>query len=134
MFKGNKTYLLIAAAIGCAIAAYVLNSINIFLLFEAIFAALAIGATRARIKKIEIAADLIPPTWATKAGITLPQIKTHLAVVLLIVTACLAFFAGKQGPVLTAFIIAAALGISALRVAIQRLHDFIKKRLGVFGL
>lgn len=134
MFKGNKTYLLVAVAIGCAIAAWVLNSISVFLLFEAVFAALAIGSTRAGIKKIELAADLVPRSWATKAGITLPNVKTHLAVVLLILTAFLAFMAGEQGPVLTGFIIAASLGVSALRHAIKRVQDYVSKRLGVFGL
>lgn len=134
MLKGTKTYLLVAIAIGCAIAAWVLNSISIFLLFEAIFAALAIGATRAGIKKIELAADLIPAAWATKAGFTLPNVKTHLAVLLLIVTAALAFLSGEQGPVLTAFIIAAALGVSSLRHALKRVQDYVSKRLGAFGL
>lgn len=134
MLKGTKTYLLVAIAVGCAIAAWVLNSISIFLLFEAIFAALAIGATRAGIKKIELAADLVPAAWATKAGFTLPNVKTHLAVLLLIVTAALAFLSGEQGPVLTGFIIAAALGVSSLRHALKRVQDYVAKRLGVFGL
>ena len=134
MLKGTKTYLLVAIAIGCAIAAFVLNSINVFLLFEAVFAALAIGSTRAGIKKIELAADLIPQAWASKAGVTLPNVKTHLAVVLLILTAALAFMAGEQGPILTGFIVAAALGVSAMRHALKRVQDYVSKRLGVFGL
>lgn len=132
MLKGTKTYLLVAVAIGVALFAFVTEGINIFLLFEAIFAVLAIGATRAGVKKIEIATDLVPPGWAEKAGITLPNIKTHLSVAALVLTAVLAFMAGEQGLILTGFIVAAALGVSSLRAALNRLQRAVEKRLGVF--
>lgn len=131
MFTGTKTYLLVLIAIGLAVAAFVLDAINIFVLAEAVFGALAIGSTRAGVKKIEIATNLVPPTWATKAGITLPNIKTHLAVAALILTAALAFLSGQQGIILTAFIVAAALGVSALRVAIKRVQDYVTGRFGL---
>ena len=134
MLKGTKTYMLVAVAIGLALVAFLRDGINVFLFAEAIFAALAIGSVRAGVKKIEIATDLIPAAWATKAGITLPNIKTHLATAALVLTAVLAFMAGDQGLVLTGFIIAAALGISAVRVAIKRVQDYVRKRLGLFGL
>src|SRR3546814_4542011 len=56
---------------------------------------------------------------SSKAGVTLPNVKTHLAVVLLILTAALAFMSGEQGPVLTGFIVAAAAGVSSMRHALR---------------
>lgn len=127
MFTGKKTYALIAVAIGLAVAAFVLDSINIYLLFEAVFGALAIASTRAGVAKIEIAVNLMPGKWASGF---LPGVKTHLAVVLLVLTAVLAFLNGAQGIILTAFIIAAALGVSTLRVAIQRVYKSVTRMFG----
>lgn len=130
MFTGKKTYVLIAAAVGLAIAAFVLDRISIFLLFEAVFAALAIASTRAGVAKIEIAAHLVPGKWLDDVHSFLPNTKTHLAVAALVLTAVLAFLSGAQGIVLTAFIVAAALGVSALRVAIQRVYEFVVRKIG----
>lgn len=130
MFTGKKTYVLIAAAIGLAIAAFVLDRISIFLLFEAVFAALAVASTRAGVAKIEVAAHLVPGKWLDDVRGFLPNTKTHLAVAALILTAVLAFLSGEQGIVLTAFIVAAALGVSAVRVAINRVYQFVLQRFG----
>lgn len=126
---GNKTYSLALIAAGLALDAFVFRVIGIHQMLEIAFAAIAIASTRAGVKKIEVAANLIPPTWLSKMGGFLPGVKTHLATMFLILTAVLAFLSGNQGLFLTIIIITAALGISALRVAIKRVHDFITSRL-----
>lgn len=121
MFKGNKTYTLAAVAVGLALAGWLIGSLNIFHLFEAIFAALSIAATRAGIAKVELAGHMIPSKWLDESKLRLPYVKTHISVVLLIVTAWLALLSGNQGVVLTVAITVAAVGVSAVRAAIQQL-------------
>lgn len=127
MLTGSKTYLLCLIAIGIAVAAFVLRAVGINQMLEGVFAALAVASARAGVKKIEIATGLLPPTWAAKIGGFMPNTKTHLAVAFLILVAVLAWLQGEQGLILTAFVIAGALGMSALRAALARVQAAVHR-------
>lgn len=127
MLTGSKTYIIAAALIALALAAFVVRATGPNQTLEIIFAALALASMRAGVKKIEIAALIMPPTWVSKIGGLIPHTKTHLATAFMVLTAVLAWLTGEQGAVVTALVIAAAAGLSAVRQAIKRVHDFVKE-------
>lgn len=127
MLTGIKTYILAALVALAAIIALFNGSIGLFVVGQTFAGAMTLASVRAAIKKLEVAAQVIPETYWSRMGGFIPGTKTYLSSAIVAGFAFAAWLFGEQSTILSAIIILTAIGIGTLRLAISRVQRKISR-------